>query len=49
MDYINSVLSDLRSGKMVIVTDDKNRENEGDLVFSAEFVNPEKINFMASQ
>ena len=43
---MNSVLKDLNSGKMVIVTDDKHRENEGDFVMLAEQARPEDINFM---
>ena len=38
----------IKSGGMIILTDDEARENEGDLVFAAEFVTPEKINFMAT-
>ena len=45
-DSVESVLKDIRQGKMVIVTDDENRENEGDLVCAAEKVTPEVINFM---
>lgn len=45
-DSVESVLEDIRRGKMVIVTDDENRENEGDLVCAAEKVTPEIINFM---
>lgn len=44
---LEEIIQDLRSGKMVIITDDQERENEGDLVFAAELVTPEKINFMA--
>ena len=46
-DSIESVLKDVRSGKMVIVTDDAERENEGDLVMAASKVRPEAVNFMA--
>lgn len=46
-DSIEAALEDLRQGKMVIVTDDAARENEGDLVMAAEKVTPEAINFMA--
>ena len=46
-DAIEDVLRDLRAGKMVIVTDDEDRENEGDLVMAAEKVTPETVNFMA--
>lgn len=43
---IDDVLEDLRQGKLIILVDDEDRENEGDLVCPAEFVTPEKINFM---
>jgi 3,4-dihydroxy 2-butanone 4-phosphate synthase/GTP cyclohydrolase II len=39
-------LDDYRSGRMIIVTDDENRENEADLVFSAQFATQEKLAFM---
>ena len=38
----------IRNGEMIILTDDENRENEGDLVIASEFVTPESINFMAT-
>ncbi|MDC3091496.1 3,4-dihydroxy-2-butanone-4-phosphate synthase, partial [Rickettsiales bacterium] len=44
---IEDILEDLAKGKMVVIVDDENRENEGDLIFAAESVTPEKINFMA--
>lgn len=43
---IESALDDVRAGRMVILVDDENRENEGDLVLAAEKVTPEAINFM---
>lgn len=46
-DSIESVLEDIRAGKIVIVTDDADRENEGDLVFAAQKVTAESVNFMA--
>ena len=46
-DSIESVIADIRRGKMVIVTDDEDRENEGDLIMSAQHVTPAAINFMA--
>jgi len=46
-DTIESVVADLQNGKMVIVVDDADRENEGDLIMSAEKVTPEAVNFMA--
>ena len=47
-DTVESAIEDIRQGKMVIVADDENRENEGDLVCAAELVTPEIINFMAT-
>src|SRR5215470_11691444 len=44
---IEQVISDLKRGKMVIVVDDADRENEGDLIMAAQFVTPEAVNFMA--
>jgi 3,4-dihydroxy 2-butanone 4-phosphate synthase/GTP cyclohydrolase II len=44
---IESVVADLQKGKMVIVVDDADRENEGDLIMAAEFVTPAAVNFMA--
>ncbi|MFH1604346.1 MAG: bifunctional 3,4-dihydroxy-2-butanone-4-phosphate synthase/GTP cyclohydrolase II [Pseudomonadota bacterium] len=41
------LIADIKAGKMVILVDEEDRENEGDLVFAADFVTPEKINFMA--
>ncbi|MEO5803793.1 MAG: bifunctional 3,4-dihydroxy-2-butanone-4-phosphate synthase/GTP cyclohydrolase II [Verrucomicrobiota bacterium] len=46
-DSIESVIGDLRKGKLVIVVDDADRENEGDLIMAAEKVTPDAINFMA--
>jgi 3,4-dihydroxy 2-butanone 4-phosphate synthase/GTP cyclohydrolase II len=45
---IEEVLADIRAGKMVIITDDPDRENEGDLIMPAEKVTPEAINFMVT-
>jgi 3,4-dihydroxy 2-butanone 4-phosphate synthase/GTP cyclohydrolase II len=44
---IESVISDIQAGKMVIVVDDADRENEGDLILGAQFVTPDAVNFMA--
>lgn len=44
---IPEILEDLKNGRMVVVVDDADRENEGDLVMAASFVKPENINFMA--
>ena len=46
-DSIEAVLADLRKGKMVIVVDDADRENEGDFVLAGQFVTPAAVNFMA--
>jgi 3,4-dihydroxy 2-butanone 4-phosphate synthase / GTP cyclohydrolase II len=48
-DSIESALKDVREGKMVVVVDDENRENEGDLICAAQTITPEQINFMAVQ
>ena len=45
---IPEVVADLQAGKMVILVDDEDRENEGDLVIAAEHVTPEAVNFMAT-
>ena len=45
-DAVESVLEDVRAGRLVIVTDDEKRENEGDLVCAAEKITPELVNFM---
>lgn len=46
-DSIEAVIADLRRGRMVIVVDDADRENEGDLILAAEKVTPKAVNFMA--
>lgn len=46
LNTINEIIQDLREGRMVIMTDDETRENEGDLIFAAEKTTPEMINFM---
>jgi 3,4-dihydroxy 2-butanone 4-phosphate synthase/GTP cyclohydrolase II len=46
---IKAALDDIRQGKMVILVDDEDRENEGDLIIAAEKVTPEAINFMAKE
>jgi 3,4-dihydroxy 2-butanone 4-phosphate synthase/GTP cyclohydrolase II len=45
-DSIEDAIDDIRAGKMVVVLDDEDRENEGDLVMAAQMVTPEAINFM---
>ena len=44
---IQEIIAEIRAGNMVVLVDEEDGENEGDLVFAAEFVTPEKINFMA--
>jgi 3,4-dihydroxy 2-butanone 4-phosphate synthase/GTP cyclohydrolase II len=44
---INEIVEEMRAGRMVILVDEEDRENEGDLVLAADFVTPEAINFMA--
>lgn len=46
---VEQAIEDIRQGKMVVVVDDENRENEGDLVLAAEKVTPEAINFMVKE
>jgi 3,4-dihydroxy 2-butanone 4-phosphate synthase/GTP cyclohydrolase II len=46
-DSIEAVITDIHKGRMVIVVDDADRENEGDLVMAAQFVTPATVNFMA--
>lgn len=47
LNSIDEILDDLRHGKMVIIMDDEDRENEGDLLMAASLVRPQDINFMA--
>ena len=47
IERVHRALEDIRAGRMVILVDDEDRENEGDLVMAAEKVTPETINFMA--
>jgi 3,4-dihydroxy 2-butanone 4-phosphate synthase/GTP cyclohydrolase II len=47
MNTIPELLDDIRKGRMVVVVDDEDRENEGDLIMAASMVRPEDINFMA--
>lgn len=44
---VTEIVAEIRAGNIVVLVDDEDRENEGDLVFAAEFVTPEKINFLA--
>ena len=45
---IPELLEELRAGRMVVVVDDEDRENEGDLIMAAELVKPSDINFMVT-
>jgi 3,4-dihydroxy 2-butanone 4-phosphate synthase/GTP cyclohydrolase II len=47
LNSIDEILQDLRQGKMAVIMDDEDRENEGDLIMAADFVRPEDVNFMA--
>src|SRR3954463_2272021 len=47
LQRVRAALDDIRAGKMVILVDDEDRENEGDLTLAADRVTPEAINFMA--
>jgi 3,4-dihydroxy 2-butanone 4-phosphate synthase/GTP cyclohydrolase II len=49
MNTIPELIEDIRNGKMVILIDDEDRENEGDLVVAAEFITAETVNFMATE
>ena len=44
---ISEIIADIKAGRMVILVDEEDRENEGDLVLAAQFVTPEAVNFMA--
>lgn len=48
-DTVEEALEDFRAGKPVLIADDENRENEGDLICSAQMITPEIINFMAQE
>jgi 3,4-dihydroxy 2-butanone 4-phosphate synthase / GTP cyclohydrolase II len=47
LNSIEEIIADLRAGRMVVIMDDEDRENEGDLLMAADCVTPEAINFMA--
>ncbi|HWG71436.1 MAG TPA: bifunctional 3,4-dihydroxy-2-butanone-4-phosphate synthase/GTP cyclohydrolase II [Steroidobacteraceae bacterium] len=47
LNTIDEILDDLRRGKMAVIMDDEDRENEGDLIMAAECVRPQDVNFMA--
>jgi 3,4-dihydroxy 2-butanone 4-phosphate synthase / GTP cyclohydrolase II len=44
---ITDIIADMKAGRLAVLVDEEDRENEGDLIFAADFVTPEKINFMA--
>ena len=46
-DSIDSALADIKAGRPIVVVDDENRENEGDLICAAQFATPDNVNFMA--
>jgi 3,4-dihydroxy 2-butanone 4-phosphate synthase/GTP cyclohydrolase II len=45
---VTEIIAEIRAGRIVVLVDDEDRENEGDLVFAADFVTPEKVNFLAT-
>lgn len=45
---VNQAIEDIKQGKMVVMVDDEDRENEGDLVYASSFSTPQKVNFMAT-
>ena len=49
LDTIEEALREIRQGRLIIVVDDENRENEGDMVCAAECITPEIVNFMRKQ
>ena len=49
LDSIEEAILDIKNGKMVVVVDDEDRENEGDLIFAAEKASPELVNFMVRE
>jgi 3,4-dihydroxy 2-butanone 4-phosphate synthase/GTP cyclohydrolase II len=44
---ITDIIADMKAGRLAVLVDEEDRENEGDLIFAADFVTPEKVNFMA--
>ena len=49
LDKIEDAIEDFKLGKMVIVVDDEDRENEGDFIIAAQHTTPESINFMSKE
>jgi len=48
LNTINDAIGDIREGRIIIVVDDEDRENEGDFICAAELITPEIVNFMAT-
>ena len=48
LNTIEEALHDIKQGKLIIVVDDEDRENEGDFIAAAELITPELVNFMAT-
>ena len=46
LDTVEEAIDEIKKGNFVIVVDDEDRENEGDLIIAAEAITPEKVNFM---
>ena len=49
LNSIEELVEDIRAGRMVVILDDEDRENEGDLIMAAQMVRPEDINFMVRE
>ena len=49
LSSIDDAISDIRAGRIIIIVDDEDRENEGDLAMAAELITPEAVNFMATE
>ena len=49
LNTIDEAIEDLRDGKLIIVVDDEDRENEGDFIAAAEKITPEMVNFMVTE
>ena len=49
LSNIDDAIRDIRAGKIIIIVDDEDRENEGDLAMAAELITPEAVNFMATE
>ena len=49
MNSIPELIEDIRAGKMILLVDDEDRENEGDLIIAADYITPETVNFMARE